>query len=80
GSYQWSNEELRAIESMAPLEPTSNEFGAEHTQEERLRFNEIVWRQCQQKLNHAESGCNEKSEASGAADSSLRKFFSTSFN
>ena len=75
--YQWSYEELRAIESMAPLEPTSNEFGSGRTPEERLRFNEIVWRQCQQKLSDAASDYddNEETEAVRAADKVLRNVF-----
>ena len=75
--YHWSGEELRAIGSMAPLEPVSNEFGSGHTQEERLRFNEIVWRQCQQKLNCVESGYDDDKEAriSRSADKVLRNFF-----
>ena len=48
--YQWTQVELRAIEQMAPLQPTSETFGFNRTEEERIRFNEIVWRQCQQRL------------------------------
>ncbi len=76
-SYDWTEQELWAIESMAPLEPDAQTFGTERTEEERLRFNEIVWRQCQQRLNQLARGIVEEGneEASGVAESILRGFF-----
>lgn len=79
GAYMWTNEELYAIESMAVLEPDSpHEFGANHTQEERARFNEIVWNQCQQRPRRNVS--DEESNAAGAATRALREFFRRGFD
>ena len=77
GAYRWTDDELKAIESMAPLEPASDAFGAGHTNEERLRFNEIVWRQCQKKLSRVEQGSDVdvEAEASVAASRTIRNFF-----
>ena len=78
GIYQWTHEELDAIGSMAQLEPAPDGFGAGRTLEERLRFNDIVWRQCQQNLQRFENNYDHdlESQASTAASKILKESFS----
>jgi len=73
--YQWSNVELRAIEYMAPLEPTdSTQFGFNRTEAERTRFNEITWKRCQERLERMQID-PQPVDASGACTELLREYF-----
>lgn len=73
--YQWTSVELRAIEYMAPLEPTDpDDIGFNRTEEERIRFNEITWKRCQERLERMQMN-PEPVNASGACTELLRELF-----
>lgn len=73
--YQWTFVELRAIEGMAPLEPTdSTMLGFNRTEEERIRFNEIAWKRCQERLEKMQRD-QSPTCASDASMELLQEFF-----
>jgi len=74
-AYQWSGTELRAVESMAPVDAGPDTFGGDRTKEERIRFNEIVWRQCQEKLRKENQAMQRENDSSEASDLLLAKWF-----
>ena len=69
--YPWTATQLKAIEDMAPLEPSdSGELGFYRSKEERQQYNERIWKRCQAR---PETGVTNASQASNRA---LRDFFS----